>query len=211
MDFTRVRVDCGRTTSAGAERSGPGHSPRQPAPSAPRRLARFDADAVFAAANRVRPSLIRVEADEVTYDLHVALRFELERALVRGDLAVRDLPAAWNDGVRDRLGIEVPDDARGCLQDVHWSCGLVGYFPTYTLGNVYAAELFSRARQDLADLDGAIARGDFAPLLAWLREHVHRHGSRRQARDIVTRAIGREPGPATMLEHLRKRVAAVYR
>ena len=173
-------------------------------------LAGFDAEDVFRAANVVSPSLIRVEADEVTYDLHVALRFELERALIRGTLDVADLPTAWNDGMKARLGIEVPDDARGCLQDVHWSCGLIGYFPTYTLGNIWAAELAQRARGDLHDLDEQFARGEFSPLRAWLNEKVHRHGTTLRAEDRMRTILGRDAGPDAMLAHLEERITATY-
>jgi carboxypeptidase Taq len=170
----------------------------------------WDADDVFRAANRVEPSLIRVEADEVTYDLHVALRFDLERALVRGDLAVADLPGAWSERMMKSLGIEVPDDARGCLQDVHWSCGLVGYFPTYTLGNVWAAELFAKAHDEIGDLDERIAAGEFAPLREWLRERVHRFGTATRAPDRMRAILGRDPSPDAMLAHLEARLDAVY-
>lgn len=172
-----------------------------------------EGDRLFRAANRVQPSLIRVEADEVTYDLHVALRFDLERALIRGDLSVADLPAAWNDGMKQRLGIDVPDDARGCLQDVHWSCGLVGYFPTYTLGNVYAAELFAKAQEELggADaLDSLIAAGEFTPLRDWLRANVHRHGTSKPAAQLVADVLGRPANADNMVRHLTARVDAAY-
>ena len=128
------------------------------------------------AVNRVEPSLIRVRADEVTYDLHILARFELERALVSGDLRPADLPAAWDEAYRRRLGVAPADDAEGCLQDGHWAAGMIGYFPTYTLGNVIAAQLYARAEEDAGGLDAAFARGDFSPLLGWLREKVYRHG-----------------------------------
>ena len=135
----------------------------------------------------MRPSLIRIEADEATYNLHILMRFELEQAMLRGDLAVADLPAAWNEKMRQYLGIAPPDDARGCLQDIHWSGGAIGYFPTYSLGNLYAAQFFEQARKDVGDLDEQFARGEFAALLHWLREKIHRHGRRYLARDLVRR------------------------
>jgi carboxypeptidase Taq len=135
-------------------------------------------DRFLAAINHVYPSLVRVQADEVTYNLHIIIRFELEQALLAGDLPVDDLPGAWNQKYHEALGVRPKNDAEGCLQDIHWSAGLFGYFPTYTLGNIYAAQLFSKARSDLAGLDDSFARGDFRDLLAWLREHVHRHGQR---------------------------------
>ena len=174
-------------------------------------LARYDADAVFRAANRVEPSLIRVEADEVTYDLHVMLRTDLERALLRGDLAPADVPAAWNEGFRALLGTEVPDDRRGCLQDVHWSCGLIGYFPTYTLGNLYAAQLWEAATRDLPDLDGQIALGEFGPLREWLRTSVHAHGQRWSAADLCVRATGAPLSAEPYLHALESKLNAVYR
>jgi carboxypeptidase Taq len=149
-------------------------------------------DDLFRAANRVEPGLIRVDSDEATYNLHVLLRFDLERALLAGDLAVDDLPAAWNDRMRADLGLEVPDDRHGCLQDIHWSMGAIGYFPTYTLGNLYAAQLWEAARRDLPDLDGGIARGEFGDLLGWLRDRIHRHGRRYSALELCRRATGVE-------------------
>jgi carboxypeptidase Taq len=165
---------------------------------------------LFGAANVVEPSLIRVEADEATYDLHVMVRFELETALLAGDLQAADLPAAWNQRYREYLGIEVPDDRRGCLQDVHWSCGLFGYFPTYTLGNLYAAQFMQKARRDLGDLDALLGRGEFAPLRLWLREHVHRHGRRFDPAELCRRATGSELSTAPFLEYLERKLAAVY-
>jgi carboxypeptidase Taq len=144
-----------------------------------------------AAINVVEPSLIRVDADEATYNLHVLIRFELERALVEGDLPVDDLPGAWREKYRKYLGVEPPSDADGCLQDVHWSAGLFGYFPTYALGNLYAAQFFAQARRDLGDLDEQFRRGEFAPLLGWLRERIHRHGQRWTAGELVRNVTGK--------------------
>src|SRR6185437_1352085 len=126
---------------------------------------------------RVERSLIRVDADEVTYPAHVILRYRLERAMIAGDLALADLPAAWRDGMRSLLGVEPPDDRQGCLQDIHWYDGAWGYFPTYTLGAMTAAQLFDAATRADAQIMPGIARGDFAPLLGWLRENVHGKGS----------------------------------
>ncbi len=143
-----------------------------------------------AAVNHVQPSLIRVRADEATYNLHIIARFELERALLEGDLAVADLPGAWNDQYRELLGVVPASDAEGCLQDIHWSAGLIGYFPTYTLGNLYAARLYQQARAELGDLDSAFAAGDFGGLLGWLRGKIHRHGRRYRPADLIDRAAG---------------------
>lgn len=171
----------------------------------------FTADDLFGAANVVAPSLIRVEADEATYDLHVMVRFELETAMLAGRLPVAGLPSRWNELYRDHLGVAVPDDRRGCLQDVHWSCGLFGYFPTYTLGNLYAAQFAAAARRALGDLDALLARGEFAPLRQWLRENVHRHGRRHLPQELCRRATGAGLSPQPFLDHLEQKLAEVYR
>ena len=162
------------------------------------------------AVNRVEPSLIRVEADELTYHLHVLLRFELERAMLAGDLAVADLPTAWADGMRGLLGVTPPSDADGCLQDIHWSLGAVGYFPTYTLGTLMSVQLWTAADADLGGLDAQIAAGDFAPLLGWLREHVHRWGRAKTADEILRDATGTGLDAAPWLAYAEAKVAAFY-
>ncbi len=169
-----------------------------------------DLDAFHAAINRVEPSLIRVQADEVTYNLHILIRFELEQALLGGNLAVADLPAAWNAKYRDYLGIDPPDDARGCLQDIHWAAGLIGYFPTYTLGNLYAAQLRDKADADLGGLDPALARGDFAGLLGWLRDKIHRHGHRYRAADLIRQATGDGIDHRPLVRSLRDKYGPIY-
>jgi carboxypeptidase Taq len=148
------------------------------------------AEDVYRQVNRVTPSLIRVEADEVTYNMHILVRFELELALMRGDLAAADLPAAWNDAYRRRLGIAPPHDGDGVLQDVHWSSGAFGYFPTYTIGNLYSALLWERIRVDLPAIEAQVEAGDFAPLLGWLREKVHRPGYLMEGEDLITHVTG---------------------
>ncbi|MBL8728101.1 MAG: carboxypeptidase M32 [Planctomycetes bacterium] len=165
---------------------------------------------VFGAANRVQPSLIRVEADEATYDLHVMVRFELEQELLTGDLPLADLPARWNVLYRDYLGVAVPDDRRGCLQDVHWSCGLFGYFPTYTLGNLYAAQFAAAADRALGGLAPLLRRGEFTPLREWLREHVHRHGRRFPPAELVRRASGAALSATAFLGYLERKLGEVY-
>ena len=142
----------------------------------PESLGDVSLDDFYFAINDVRPSLIRVEADEATYNLHILIRFELEQALLDDELRVADLPAAWNEKYRQYLGITPPNDADGVLQDIHWSAGLVGYFPTYSLGNLYAAQFFAKADHDLGGLHGQFAHGEFQPLRDWLREQIHRHG-----------------------------------
>jgi carboxypeptidase Taq len=168
-------------------------------------------DDFYAAINRVEPSFIRVEADEVTYNLHVMLRFELELGLIGGDLTVRDLPAAWNDFMTDALGITPPNDALGVLQDVHWSIGLFGYFPTYTLGNLMSVQLFEAALAAHPELPREIRGGHFATLLGWLRENVHRHGARYLPADLLKRATGSDLDAAPYLAYLRRKYAALYR
>ncbi len=145
---------------------------------------------VYRHVNTVQASLIRVDADEVTYNLHVLIRFELELALMREELEVADLPGAWNDAYQRHLGIRPPHDGDGVLQDTHWSGGAFGYFPTYTLGTIYSAMLWERLRRDLPDVDGQIAAGEFAPLLGWLREHIHHPGSLYEGPELIERVTG---------------------
>jgi carboxypeptidase Taq len=165
---------------------------------------------LYRAANRVRPTLIRIEADEVTYNLHILLRFELELDLVEGRLAVADLPEAWAELMRRYLGIPVPDDARGVLQDVHWAAGSIGYFPTYSLGNVLAAQLWEAAGRDLPQLEEQIGRGEFAPLGEWLRSRVHVHGRKLETREIVRRATGGEIEVGPYLRHVGAKTRELY-
>ena len=163
---------------------------------------------VARAAAAVRPTLIRVSADEVTYGLHIALRFELELALLDGTLAVADLPGAWNEKVREYLGVEVPDDLRGVLQDVHWGEGLFGYFPTYALGNVIAGQVWARVERELPSLGDEIAAGEFGSLRAWLGENIHRLGRRRTPEELVQEVCGTPLDPAPYLAYLEERVRA---
>jgi carboxypeptidase Taq len=167
-------------------------------------------DQFIRAINVVRPTLIRVEADEVTYALHVILRFELELALVDGSLDPADLPAAWAAKMQQFLGISVPDDLHGVLQDIHWSEGIIGYFPTYAIGNVLAAQLWGAARADLPDLDDEIARGEYGALRAWLREKVHRHGRTLTPPEVIEQAVGGPLDPEPMLAHLTTKYGALY-
>jgi carboxypeptidase Taq len=157
------------------------------------------------AMNRVAPSPIRVNADEVTYDLHITIRFELELALLSGDLRAAELPGAWNELYERRLGIRPATDREGCLQDIHWSEGLIAYFPTYTLGNVYAAQLFAAADREIGPLDDQFARGEFAPLREWLRERLHKQGMRWAPAVLVERATGEAPDPAYLVDSLERR------
>jgi carboxypeptidase Taq len=167
----------------------------------------LDPEALERAANRVERSLIRIEADEVTYNLHILIRFELELEIFEGGLPLTELPEAWNARYRDYLGLEVPDDAHGVLQDVHWPSGAFGYFPTYSLGNVIAGQLWEAASRDLGDLDARIGGGDLASLGEWLRDRVHRHGRRLSPAEILERAGCGELSVDPLLAHLRERVA----
>ncbi len=182
----------------------------------PEALRRFDVlsevslDAFLFAVNDVRPGFIRTEADEVTYNLHVMLRFELELALLRGRIEVKDLPEAWNEKMREYLELTPPDYARGVLQDIHWSGGAIGYFPTYTLGNVYAAQFFARAERDLGGLEETFAAGEFKPLLEWLREKIHSQGSRYRPRDLVRFVTGEDPNPEYLVGYLNKKYRNLY-
>jgi carboxypeptidase Taq len=168
------------------------------------------AEQAYRAANVVRPSLIRVEADEATYDLHIMVRFDLEQALLHGELGIGELPGAWSALYREYLGITPPDDRQGCLQDVHWSCGLFGYFPTYTLGNLYAAQLAAAADRALGGLGPMLARGQFEPLREWLRRHVHRHGRRHEPAELCRLASGSPLSSEPFLTYLDTKLSDVY-
>lgn len=176
----------------------------------PEALSDVSVDAFYGAVNIVRPSMIRVEADEVTYNLHIILRFEIERDLVSGRLAVRDVPQAWNAKMQSLLGITPTSDAEGCLQDIHWSMGAFGYFPTYTLGNLYAAQFYAAADRAIPDLAGHIRSGNFAPLRDWLRTNVHHHGQRYRAAELVERITGGPLSIEPFMAYLRAKFLPVY-
>lgn len=170
-----------------------------------------DVDAFYRAVNVIEPGLIRVDADEVTYSFHVIIRFRLERALISGDLAVADLPAAWKEAYRDLLGIDVPSDADGCLQDVHWSAGLFGYFPTYALGNLYAAQFTRAMEAELGSLDMHTSGDDASVILDWLRRNIHIHGRVYPPGELCRRVSGEDLNPSYFLEYLEAKYAGVYR
>ena len=176
----------------------------------PEALGDVDLDEFHFAVNRVTPSLIRIHADEVTYNVHVMIRFELERALMSGDLAAADVPGAWNDAYRKYLGVTPSNDAEGCLQDGHWAEGLIGYFPTYTLGDVFAAQLFARAGRELGDLEGSFARGEFRDLVRWLGERIYRQGGRYPSARLIEVVTGAPPDHRPLVEALRARYGALY-
>jgi carboxypeptidase Taq len=176
----------------------------------PAQLGGVDLSTFYRAVNVAHPSLVRTEADEVTYNLHILVRFELETALLAGDLAVTDLPGAWNERYRDYLGIEPANDVDGCLQDIHWSVGLFGYFPTYALGNLMSVQLYEAAERELGDLDAPIRAGDFGPLLGWLRRNVHAHGSRYSPPELLQRATGASLDAGPYLRYLRGKFGRLY-
>ncbi len=174
-------------------------------------LADYDADRWYREVNAVEPSLIRVEADEATYNLHIILRFELEQELLAGSFPLEQLPEEWNRRMWEYLGIEVPDDTRGVLQDTHWAAGGFGYFPTYALGNLISAQIWERVIADLPDLGDAFEQGDFSPLRDWLREHLHRHGRKFTPGETLERVVGTSAiDPEPYVKYLRAKLGALY-
>jgi carboxypeptidase Taq len=173
-------------------------------------LAELDGDGLYRAVNRVRPSYIRVEADEATYSLHIILRTELEQALIEGTVRVADLPEAWNSRFEDYFGIKVADDADGVLQDVHWSALLFGYFPTYALGNLIAGQLWERAHEEIPSLEEGIAAGELAPLREWLGRRIHRHGSKFTTNELLTHEAGGPMSVRPFTTYLKAKLGDVY-
>ena len=167
-------------------------------------------DDLYRAVNIVTPSLIRVEADEATYNMHPMIRFELERALLAGDLKVRDVPGVWNKKYKEYLGVDVPSDAKGALQDVHWSFGLIGYFPTYTLGNLYSAQFWETIRGQISDLDRQIRAGKFGELKTWLNDNIHRHGRRYRAADLCKMVTGQPLTADPFMRYLEGKLRPIY-
>jgi len=175
----------------------------------PEQLADIDVDRFYAAANTVCPSLIRVEADEVTYNLHIILRFDLEKDLLEQRLTVADLPEAWNAGMESNLGVVPGNDADGVLQDIHWSMGAIGYFPTYTLGTLMSAQIFERARADIAGLEGQIGGGQFGELLYWLQDNIYRHGRKFTASELLERIGCDALSAGPWLEYVRSKYGVI--
>jgi carboxypeptidase Taq len=173
----------------------------------PDALGDVDEETFVRAVSAVHPGPLRGYADEATYGLHIVLRFELELELFAGTVSVRELPEAWNAQVREYLGVDVPDDAHGVLQDMHWSAGVFGYFPTYQLGNVASVQIWERAQADLGDLEGQFERGEFRPLREWLREHIYRHGSKYQPRELLRRVTGSDLDPEPYVRYLQTKFA----
>jgi carboxypeptidase Taq len=176
----------------------------------PDRLGGVDVDALYRAANRIEPSLIRVEADQVTYNLHIILRFELELEIFDGTIDLADLPEAWNAKVDGYLGISVPDDANGVLQDVHWAGGSFGYFPTYSLGNVIAGQLWDRIISEVSEVETRIGRAELMPLRDWLRQNLHRHGNKFMPKELMERVVGGPIDVAPYVRQLHERAAEIY-
>ncbi len=176
----------------------------------PQTLADVSLDDFHFAINAVKPGFIRVDADEVTYNLHIMLRFEIEQAIINEDLPVEEIPGVWNELFKAYLGLDVPEDRLGVLQDIHWSFGAIGYFPTYALGNLYGAQFFAQARKDLPDLDASFAAGDFAPLLNWLREHIHQHGMRYRAQALVQVTTGQPLSHKPLMSYLKEKYSKLY-
>ena len=176
----------------------------------PHALADTPLDDFYWAINDVRSSLIRVEADEVTYNLHILIRFELEQALIDGDILVADLPDAWNRKYEEMIGVRPDTDADGVLQDIHWSGGMIGYFSTYSLGNIYAAQLFEHASSEIGNLDQHIAKGDSSELLRWLRHNIHAKGQCFNSIQLVESVTGQPPSSQPLLNYLRGKIAPLY-
>ena len=173
-------------------------------------FSRVPAEALYRASNVVAPSFIRVEADEVTYNFHIMLRFEIEAGLMDRSISVAELPGRWNQAMKDYLGVVPPDDARGVLQDVHWSFGYIGYFPSYMLGNLYAAQMLPKIRGALPSFDSDLRRGDLRPLLGWLRENVHQHGSAYEPDELMQRITGEALDPAHFVRYVKEKYADIY-
>lgn len=176
----------------------------------PTQLGNVDLETFYKGINKVKPSLIRVEADEATYNLHIMLRLELEIALMEGSLQVKDLPEAWNNRMQDYLGITPPNDAQGVLQDVHWSGGMIGYFSTYALGNLVSAQLWDCIHKDIPGLEDQIRRGEFGALLGWVREKIHRHGAKYEPQELVKMVTGTKIDPAPYMDYLTKKYSEIY-
>jgi carboxypeptidase Taq len=176
----------------------------------PDQLKGVDVEAFYKGINKVEPSLIRVEADEATYNLHIMLRLEIEIALMEGELAVKDLPEAWNARMQDYLGVTPPNDAKGVLQDVHWSGGMIGYFSTYALGNLISLQLWERINAEIPELSEQIRQGEFSALLSWLRDKIHRHGAKFEPQELVQRVTGSKIDPTPYVRYLQSKYSQIY-
>lgn len=176
----------------------------------PTQLDGISAKTFYKAINKVEPTFIRVSADEATYNLHIMLRLELEIGMIEGKIAIKDLPEIWNAKMQEYLGVTPPDDAHGVLQDIHWSAGLIGYFPTYALGNLVSAQLWEKINKDIRDLDQQIRNGKFDALLAWLRKNIHVHGHKYDPQDLVKKVAGSKIDPSAYVRYLTKKYSDIY-
>ncbi len=176
----------------------------------PEHFGRIALDSFYRAINKVQPSLIRVEADEATYNLHIILRFELEQEIINGKLALHDLPEAWNTRMREYLGVTVPNDGVGVLQDIHWSGGMFGYFPTYSLGNIISAQIWEKVNKEIPDLSVQFVHGEFQPLREWLREHLHRHGRKFTPRETLKLVVGEPINVSPYVRYLKTKFTEIY-
>lgn len=176
----------------------------------PAQLGNVDLDTFYKGINKVEPSLIRVEADEATYNLHIMLRLELEIAMMEGSLSVKDLPEAWNERMKSYLGIVPESDRVGVLQDVHWSGGMIGYFPTYALGNLVSAQLWEVIQKDIPDLESQIANGKFGELLGWLRSAIHQHGAKFEPQELIAKVTGSKIDPEPYVRYLNNKYKEIY-
>ena len=176
----------------------------------PSQLGNVSLDKFYRGINAVEPSLVRVEADEATYNLHIMLRMELEIALMEGSMAVKDAPDAWNQKFEEYLGIVPSNDAEGILQDVHWSFGGFGYFPTYALGNLVSAQLWEKMSEEIKDIDGIIENAEFEVILAWLRKNVHIHGAKYEPQELVKKITGSKITPEPFMKYLNSKFGEIY-
>ncbi len=176
----------------------------------PSQLGNVDLKTFYKAINKVEPSLIRVNADEATYNLHIMLRLELEMGMVEGRMAVKDLPQIWNEKMKEYLGIVPPNDALGVLQDIHWSGGMLGYFSTYALGNLISAQLWEKINQDVPDLDEGFRKGKFDALLGWLHTNIHQHARKYDPQDLIQRVTGSKITPEPYVRYLTKKYSDIY-
>ncbi|MBO6062097.1 MAG: carboxypeptidase M32, partial [Clostridia bacterium] len=175
----------------------------------PAELEGVTAEAFYRAVNRAEPSLIRTEADELTYSLHVLIRYEIEKKLIHGELDTKDLPSEWNRLYKEYLGVEVPCDKEGCLQDSHWSGGSFGYFPSYSLGSAYGAQILAHMKKEL-DFEGLIAKGDIASITAWLREHIHKYGMIKKPAELIRICCGEDFDPQYYIDYLSDKFGKLY-
>ncbi len=206
---TNPNPACGKTWLAGRGLFGSISHPRLQQ-LFPGQLGNISLETFYKGINRVEPGLIRVEADEATYNLHIMLRLELEIALIEGSLDVKNLPEAWNSRMKNYLGLTPPDHARGVLQDVHWSIGNFGYFSTYALGNLVSAQIWEAIHKDLPSVENSISAGNFGPLLDWLREKIHRHGSKFEPKDLIRKVTGTDITPEPYMRYLKTKYGEIY-